>query len=329
MTGTQTTETKTAPDAGTIVEGSDEHKAVLWNDLEKPGQPFGTAEDDASGETTIAKPAKIEATETTEDKSKAAAEADLARPSWVPEADWQASSPSLRKAIVDQTSGSETRLTQQHSRFKGVISGQTRKIAELMGQTKTTGEGDTKLKAELETFEKEYPDVAGPMKKLIDIATAPLKASVEELDKTAWTEHLALQDTAIHSLHPDYDKISNSKAFGAWFVENQHIPSIREAVERNGEHVVDAEEVGAVVTLFKAQTGYQPEGAAKPAAAAAPATPTKTKTETKRALQQDAAAGSSSSVAPAGPAIAPENDPAALWAEAGVTLDRKFGRRTK
>lgn len=153
---------------------------------------------------------------------------------------------------------------------------------------------------------EEYPDVVTPLvehneeleRRLVAIESDHT-LSVEERKQQTYQA----QEAALDAAHPDWRVACNSREFAEW--KDTQPQSIKDAIKRNGENVVDAEEAIAMVDAFKAHFArtYQPP-APQPAP---PALPQPTSLQARRDAQLRAVTKAPASTAAAMP-DGPSND---------------------
>ncbi len=129
-------------------------------------------------------------------------------------------------------------------------------------------EADPKAEEEaIARLREEYPDVAAPILSKIDKlgqAVADLSersASQEEQQeaqhKLELQQYLADEEQKLATAHPDWNAVVLSQPFVEWFGRQPR--AVKDAVRRNGEGIVDAEEAGFVIDLFKSTQKPTPE----------------------------------------------------------------------
>jgi hypothetical protein len=109
-------------------------------------------------------------------------------------------------------------------------------------------------------FEKEYPEVAKPMKQLVGGLQSRVKQARKELDainkgqeQADVERHRALvieQKALLVEEHSDWDKVIADEGFGPWLDEQPR--HIQEAATRNAKEIVDAAQAADVIGRFKA-----------------------------------------------------------------------------
>lgn len=111
-----------------------------------------------------------------------------------------------------------------------------------------------------EAFKEEYPEVAGPMEKVVGTLQSHIKRQEKELSAIGQERRqsaLEEQASVLIETHPDWQEVTAEEGFVEWLDSQPR--HIREAAMRNAEDIVDAEEAADVVGRFKeyraAQTG--------------------------------------------------------------------------
>jgi len=207
-----------------------------------------------------------------------------------------ADAPEALKAAFEAEAARAKAAEHRLASDNGRVAALTRQLDELRRQPAAGGQQQTETPPGLEdllasdevkAFETEYPDVAKPILNL-------LKAQQTQLDQLQGTAATVEQDRQKVFLneqlglyeqdHPDWRQYSSDERWSAWLpTQPRHI---REAFNRNVQHIVDAAEASDVLTRFK-----QHIGAATPAPTSPPPPPaTPTPTDAKRQKQLDASA---------------------------------------
>lgn len=112
----------------------------------------------------------------------------------------------------------------------------------------------------------EYPEVAEPLREIMSDLTAEvdqLRASTATMSRELGgmsherrEQFLSDQETQVRETHPDYDAITNSQSFKDWCA---NAPAyVAAGIKRNGETIIDGEEVAHILSVFKRDTGFQP-----------------------------------------------------------------------
>lgn len=144
--------------------------------------------------------------------------------------------------------------------------------------------------AEVKAFREEYPEVAGPVLKLITGMQTKLNAANGKLAaiegrETArdTTAQVSEQVTQLEDSHPDWRELTGepngklaepqranaAKQFIDWL--DTQPTYVRDAAKRNGEKIVDAEAASDMIDRYKAHLGVSGTRAAAPKPAPAPA----------------------------------------------------------
>ena len=116
---------------------------------------------------------------------------------------------------------------------------------------------------EWETFETDYPEVAGPMKKFLEpltnkvstleadnkrLATALQTVGEDRLESAAEAE-----EAKVKEVHPDYEDIANSDDFIAWAQTQPDM--IYAGITANAKQIVDSSSVSKILDLYKTDKG--------------------------------------------------------------------------
>lgn len=110
---------------------------------------------------------------------------------------------------------------------------------------------------EFQTLEKDYPEIAGPVKKLVGsmmAENANLKKELSSFSDERRQEYYNSQVDVLNDAHPGWTDITGSDAFSDWLDGQPEY--VRQAAVRNGETIVDGAEAAHLIGQFKAQTGY-------------------------------------------------------------------------
>lgn len=288
----------------------------VWADLEKDeakaepadkgdGKPADGEKTEADGKAAAVadgKPAEIEDTSKVEgtDKSAPKAEDDI----------W-ANAPEPLRAAHEATLKERDEATTARKRAEGTVSGLQRKVNELAkAPAKAATEGDAKMILDSPEYKKakeDYPEVFESVDKAFKALVAKVDTIAGKTDAVTTKNHLDEQARIVAAVHPDHGQIAGSKAFADWY-ETQ--PAyVKSAVERNASAVVNGDEVAALMSQFKRETGWKPTqppvanstGKQKPAE------------DTRRKVQLESAGtpkGKSTQVKADG---LPDDDPVAIW----------------
>jgi hypothetical protein len=168
---------------------------------------------------------------------------------------------------------------------------------------------------------EDYPDIAGPLKD----AFGALRTDNEHVGQQVAALHDERRNDAAHEQEallteaiPDWLQLSGDGRFAPWL--NEQPRHIREAAQRNGNGIVDAEEAADVMGRFKAWkewTDGQANGqqqTQQPAASAVTPKPSPSPLELKRQQQRASAVTvRSRGSAPATSIIPEDGDPDMIW----------------
>lgn len=153
---------------------------------------------------------------------------------------------------------------------RGRIAAYQRQIAELEAKTAATeaaakeqataGNEDQGEDPDIQALNEEYPEISGPVAKLVDKATAPLKADNERMSRelaafsdTQRQENLDAQEAFVRDAHSDFDEVAQSDGFMDWLAQQPAF--VQQAARRNGENIVDGSEAAHLITLYKQAAG--------------------------------------------------------------------------
>jgi len=250
-----------------------------------------------------------------------------------------------QKAALDADRARLAELEHREKTHRGRLSAQDRELARLRSRPAArAAAGDDKpvekidpLKLvqddpDFQQLEKELPEVAGPMGKILvrladrmQKSIEPMRAQVSTIETERTEAFLQEQDRIVRDKHDDYDAIIQSddgkKAFTAWYETAP--PYMKAAVERNANRVVDGYEVVDIVARFKSDTGWKrPASTAAPAAdppiaATPPSPPPQKAPDTDSVRRELQVASATSPRTSSGSQVAkPEtDDPKAIWDE--------------
>ena len=119
-----------------------------------------------------------------------------------------------------------------------------------------------------EAFEADYPEIAKPVKALIDLQQAELAAVIaknqqletamnvvgqERLDAATDTQHALVVEA-----HPDYNDIAGSEDFLTWWGEQPDF--IQAGIEANKQDIVDGPTVRRILDMYKGDRGIKSNG---------------------------------------------------------------------
>lgn len=183
------------------------------------------------------------------------AEADNGEPK-APSDDIWAKAPPEAKAAYDAAIARSKALEHDVSSNRGRVSALTRQLDEIRkgGGNQPASAVALKDDPDFKAFEKEYPEVAGPVAKLLDKMVSPLAGQLAGISEERRSQYLAEQHNVVISQHGDYDSVTKSQDFYRWY--EQAPPYIKAGVERNAQFIIDGSEVAHIVKMFKAETGF-------------------------------------------------------------------------
>lgn len=179
---------------------------------------------------------------------------------------------------------------------------------------------------EWSSFQGEYPEVAGPLAKVIGSLEARLVRQDKELQAIGGERRqVALQEqaTLLAEEHPDWQQVAANAEFGDWLHSQPR--HIQEAAYRNANEIVDAAEAADVVGRFKAfRSGQQGNQARQNTAGNAG--PGNSRLAGKRQRQLESAAASRTRGPGVTSGIPEDGDPEVLWRQFDEAERRQAGR---
>lgn len=123
-----------------------------------------------------------------------------------------------------------------------------------------------------QSFKQEYPEVAGPMEKVLQQqqqTVTRLQKELSAIGDDRRQDALTEQTTLLAEEHPDWDQVVAEDSFPEWL--EQQPRHIQEAALRNSEEIVDAAEAADVVGRFKQHRENGAGGQATPSQETPPA----------------------------------------------------------
>lgn len=260
--------------AGT--EGSDEFGAA-WDefrddDLKEAGQPSDGAD---SPEPDAAKTGAGQ-----DDKSPLSSEAasQAPAPAENPNDVWANAPPELREAHLREVEKRDA-LIRSHN---GRLSRADHELQALRARLDTAAgvkaaDNGQARGEKLNKLREEYSEIAEPMLEEIEALKAEmndLKGAKVSLDQERTAANLLEQEQLLTDRHPDWKTEASDDRFRQWALAQE--PFIQEAIERNGQQIVNGAETARILSLYKAETQQ-----AQP-------TPTQERHNAKRAEQLEA-----------------------------------------
>ena len=110
---------------------------------------------------------------------------------------------------------------------------------------------------------EDYPEVFGPVKKVISVLENRTKTAIERAERAERElsgisqerrdANLEVQAQIVAEAHPDYSSIAGSKEFAEWYKNQPRL--VQEGVQRNAKSIVDGNEVAYIVKLYKDSAG--------------------------------------------------------------------------
>ena len=177
-------------------------------------------------------------------------------------------------------------------------------------------------------FEGEYPEVAGPLGKVVAGLQTEITGQRKQLDAIGVDRRQDAVDEQTDLLeeeHPDWLDAAEDPMFGGWLEDQPR--HIREAAVRNAREIVDAAEAADVVGRFKAFRSEQSDDSAGPGDAGAKPDDQEqvTSLSGKRKRQLEASSGARPTGAAAAHGIPEEGDEEAIW----DAFDKKEAREAR
>lgn len=261
---------------------------------------------------------------------------------------WADAKPELRTAY-EAARGQLDNLKAAKTRAEGAMSGLQRKVNDLSRQLdalKTAPKAEPtaaapapngkdpdpapaepgtkpvpeKIAAKMAAIKEEYPELGAMLEDVVSEITANTKSDVDAvktelsgLTASQQERYLETQVDIVAEKHADFTEALKSPEFHAWY---ETAPAYkRAAVDRNGEHFVDGQEVASLIDDFKLETGWKAEAAPAPSAPAngtgKPTTPAQPPSRKREAQLRSATAPRTGS--PAGAAAGIPEDPEGAW----------------
>lgn len=180
---------------------------------------------------------------------------------------------------------------------------------------------------EWSSFQDEYPEVAGPLGKVIGSLQARLERQDRELSAIGSERRSAAlmeQQAALEKDHPDWQSVAADEGFGDWLHSQPR--HIQEAAYRNANEIVDAAEAADVVGRFKAFRSGQPGNQARQNTAGNGAGPGNSRLTGKRQRQLESAAASRTRGPGVVSGIPEDGDPEMIWRQFEEAERRQAGR---
>ena len=274
------------PDDKPVTEAEDQTAAAAATDEQPPAaDPGATDQNDeakiwAEFDAAETDPAAIAPPAETQDKStsgKGVADAagKGAGAATTTEPDIWTDAPEPLRAEYQTLKADADRLVHAQKSDRGRIAALQRQVEDLQqrpaaGATNRTGNNgaangsaeraaDTFVTSQKwKDFGEEYPEIAGPLGEVISglqQEVADLKGGVSAINSDRRQGQLNEQERLLADTHPDWKEVTADAALSDWLRSQPR--HVREAAQRNGEGIVDAEEAADVVGRFKAWRAAQ------------------------------------------------------------------------
>lgn len=110
----------------------------------------------------------------------------------------------------------------------------------------------------LAQLREDYPDLAGPLIDMLEAQSQQLERlsqGVGQFEQTQQSAAIAEQETLLTEAHPDWQAVAADDRFAGW-LESQP-QSIKTAMARNFDAIVDGNDAALVIDKFKRDVGYQ------------------------------------------------------------------------
>ncbi len=168
-----------------------------------------------------------------------------------------------QKAALEAAEKKATDLLHRINSDGGRVAAFQRKITDLETKLASKADaGNNEVEEDdkgMEGLREEYPEISGPIEKLIhgkDARISALEEKFVERDAVDAQANLDNQAKIFTDAHPDWEAQTGSVEFGQWLDEQP--PYVYEAFQRNAANVVDGKEAVHLLDQFKA-TMAEPE----------------------------------------------------------------------
>jgi hypothetical protein len=192
---------------------------------------------------------------------------------------WSKADPALReahdKALRDATlrlegiKGRQSAADKEIKRLREQLAGlnaQGNQGASQASQGQAGNNGSEPLSTDdLQQLREDFPEVAGPLLDKIEALSVKLtaiEAPVGQIQQERTAAFYQGQETLLTQKHSDWQAVVADDRFMGW-VEGQP-QAIKEALQRNFDAIVDAQEAALVIGQFKAEVGFGSPSAPKP-----------------------------------------------------------------
>ena len=188
---------------------------------------------------------------------------------------WANATEEQRSALEAIRKENETTKS-EWKRMSGTVSSYQRQIDDLKRQLQAPSKTDAEKKddeakadesilddPEFTQAAEDYPEVFGPVKKVISVLENRTKTAIERAERAERElsgisqerrdANLEVQAQIVAEAHPDYSSIAGSKEFAEWYKNQPRL--VQEGVQRNAKSIVDGNEVAYIVKLYKDSAG--------------------------------------------------------------------------
>lgn len=254
-------------DDGREPDADESDTAEDWSETEQPDgddEPDSAAQADTDKQSDGDGPSDDEKSSDDADRQNVQEEDIWANATPAQRAAWQAAQQQLRK-LEQADRSNRGRLSALQRQLNELLAGQRQSGAAPSGAANQGAHGagqagadgksdgaDYLASNEWKQFADEYPEVAGPLEKIIGSLQEKvvrqekfLSAIGEERQQAALEEQARL----LTEEHPDWQDVTADPEFGPWLMRQPR--HIREAAERNAKAIVDYQEAADVVGRFK------------------------------------------------------------------------------
>jgi len=187
----------------------------------------------------------------------------------------KAAAPSAAEPALEELKAERDRLTEENRRLeqsdrsnRGRVSALQRQIdanrgagQPAQGGKKANGAKKPFQSDKGKDFVKEYPEVAAPVAAELEEVRSELddlKAERARREGAEVAAKLQENEKVLDKAHPDWEKTASAKDFGDWVLKQPLY--VREAVKRNFDAIVDAQEAVDIFDRFKAFRSSQAGG---------------------------------------------------------------------
>jgi hypothetical protein len=232
-----------------------------------------------------------------------------------PAPDIWANAPPELKAEYDRLAAERARLENRAKAAEGRVSAHQKRINELLkaiNSGQSEDEGSKAAREAIEAAAQDYPEVVKPLSQRLDDIDGKVRRTEEASRAMAQAEltRIVEAETAkLEGAHPGWGPLlkSNGETFTAWLKTQPDF--IRDAFDRNGEAITDADAAALVVGEFKAHLA----GIAAQATPSAQTPPVNTLADKRQRQLAGSETPALTTARPVVSGIPDDGDPEALW----------------